>query len=1051
MMLTKGKNLNPDPYKIISDFILDGQPQKFLLIVPTNRKLRLKKKEIISLSPGQIVAKINIETLSTLSVKLLEQKINKVSLVSEAAASVLLNKSFLSVDLKYFSTYKNEIPRGTLDRIKNVFGEYKRNGIAPAKLLSDSEKLEGSEQRKAEDIAHVYENYQSILNNLEVFEIGDVYRKLIELGNEEFQSSFNACYPDALTVVIEGFNEFSLPEIEIINHIANICNVNLYLIFEYSKNNPSLFLHLDESYNRFLERGFTVIEQELHTENDFPLFLKSNLFKSHLSEKRKASHITEIIAKDIEQEVQLISKEIKQLMYDENIAPSKICVAFNLIEKYSPIIRDRFNLYKIPLNLTDRFSLNSFQPIVTLISLLEIEENNYYYKNVFRTLSSPYLKPQNASLFDIIKVVSDLKIISDYAQWHKSLTSKSFDEYDNDYVKESKELLYKNILKEIDSIKSLLKPFKGKMTIDHFMDALENLIYQLEIPQKILLNGKGYEEENLKALSTFTGITDELFELLKLEKNIEDKFPLSFYLNQIRTAVDASRFNVKEKTNYGVLVTTLNEIRGIEYDYLFIGGLVDGDLPTRYSPEIFHAVSYQKQENKHQAEEQNLFYLTLSQNNKAMYVTHALTDGKKELVQSNFLSSLKNILEFKQKTYAYYENNIDGEHEYLIRIGEQYAKEGGLANLDDGKISTDRFEDIVNGLEIQKNERASPENAGEYQGILKTDNEEIKHALNALKQRNYSITQLETFALCPFKYFADRILKLKPITEPKEEIEAMEIGSLLHSILQEFYVKLKSKNLVLKSCSDEDFIKIQKIIFEIAEEKAGQSNFDSPMSFYEKEKIFGIDNKREYSILFRFINEERANPEGFFPSYFEVPFGKRKNEVDSSEEDLKVTTRNGYELAGKIDRIDLDRKEKTFKVIDYKRGLPDIKPTDIEVGISLQLPLYLYAAKLIIEKKENETYEPAASALYSLKLSKNFGQKEYKIGKKNYYAASDEERTDIIQLNNEMINKTLDKIDQYINAISSGLYNLSTLEDREKKVCSRCDFHGLCRINEVTK
>ena len=47
----------------------------------------------------------------------------------------------------------------------------------------------------------------------------------------------------------------------------------------------------------------------------------------------------------------------------------------------------------------------------------------------------------------------------------------------------------------------------------------------------------------------------------------------------------------------------MNEIRGLNFDYLFISGLCDGDFPTRYSPEIFFSGAYVKSEIYHQTEE----------------------------------------------------------------------------------------------------------------------------------------------------------------------------------------------------------------------------------------------------------------------------------------------------------------------------------------------------------------------------------------------------------------------------------------------------------------
>ena len=62
-------------------------------------------------------------------------------------------------------------------------------------------------------------------------------------------------------------------------------------------------------------------------------------------------------------------------------------------------------------------------------------------------------------------------------------------------------------------------------------------------------------------------------------------------------------------------------------------------------------------------------------------------------------------------------------------------------------------------------------------------------------------------------------------------------------------------------------------------------------------------------------------------------------------------TAGKVKLKGKIDRIDINEEEKTLKVIDYKLG--GTKPTaeDLSTGISLQLPLYLFAAKELIKKR----------------------------------------------------------------------------------------------------
>ncbi|MCU0406865.1 MAG: hypothetical protein MUE64_07840, partial [Ignavibacteriaceae bacterium] len=65
----------------------------------------------------------------------------------------------------------------------------------------------------------------------------------------------------------------------------------------------------------------------------------------------------------------------------------------------------------------------------------------------------------------------------------------------------------------------------------------------------------------------------------------------------------------------------MNEIRGLNFDYLFIGGLNDGDLPTRFTPEIFFSGSFAREEVQHQVEQRYLFYQALCTWKKKLYLS----------------------------------------------------------------------------------------------------------------------------------------------------------------------------------------------------------------------------------------------------------------------------------------------------------------------------------------------------------------------------------------------------------------------------------------------
>ena len=106
------------------------------------------------------------------------------------------------------------------------------------------------------------------------------------------------------------------------------------------------------------------------------------------------------------------------------------------------------------------------------------------------------------------------------------------------------------------------------------------------------------------------------------------------------------------------------------------------------------------------------------------------------------------------------------------------------------------------------------------------------------------------------------------------------------------------------------------------------------------------------SVLYRFLESERDGNKEFLPKYFEVSFGRlRADEADKILSDSEPIQIDGVKLRGMIDRIEVSEKLKSFNIVDYK--LSGAKPSfdDLANGISLQLPVYLYAASELLAKK----------------------------------------------------------------------------------------------------
>jgi ATP-dependent helicase/nuclease subunit B len=1047
MILTNKKSFSDSFFKVIEDKILDGQANEVLHLVPTNRKVRALKKEIIDKTPARAVSILPIETIFTLAEKLFSIE-KPLSIASDAASSVLLKKAFQKNQLEYFRSFSKTIPQGSLERIKNLFSEYKRSAISSEYLLRDLEKTEGTEKQKLYELAKVFESYCELFQQLGLYEIGDVIREVNGLPTKVITGRFRKLFPTVKIVYAFGYSEFNHPEISLLKILSEFPGVDLYINLDYQRNNHGLFSAAEDVKDKFEKAGFYSYPfQRKHSENKLSGYLSLYLFNEKKIEKKKPYEdaVVLIAAKNREDEIIQIAKEIKTLLIEKKVPPNTVCVGFHLIQNYSGIIRDVFLQYGIPFNLTDRFSLNTFNPVISVINLLEVIANDFYHKAVFRVFSSEYYPPLNAQSSDIFQVASKLRIISGYQTWitHINHFLEEGNETEDEILSDKK--LLSSVKKEIESLYSLLKKFEEPMTLQQFSERLLQLIHDLDFPVKVLKLSKDYEEENIKSLTTFIEMFTDLFEQLQLEYEEPElqKFPLKYFLNHLKTAVASTRFNIKERPGYGVLVSNFEEIRGLNFDYVFLGGLCDGDFPTRFSPEIFSYESFSEVENKHVARERFLFYQTLQTYNKQLYLSYPLHEGtKKELAPSSFLVDLKKIVEVEESLINKNEQCIYSFSELTQKAAEQNDVEL-LLNAQ----SENEKNKLKEKFQIDKTRREHPFETFGYSGFIDTTSEHAAGFLGKYANSDYSISQLELYAKCPFQFFLKRILKLTPIEEPTEELEPMEMGLLLHAILEQFMKVVKDENLNLQLEKE----KAASLLFEIAKEKIDKLSIHSSLSFWEIEKILGVNGNKNDSILSLFLEEEFARADDFNATFFEVPFGRLRSDDGQKSTALSLNLTSNAKLRGKIDRIDINFDEKHFKVYDYKLSGKKPNEEDLQLGISLQIPLYLFAAQQILQNELNESFLPAAGIIYSLKFSRDdFGPDEVKALKgKSYDKTDDETRGKIIQANQDIISHALQKIDDLINGISSSVYHLSKLEKREEKVCRLCSFRSVCRIQEI--
>ncbi|GHU64770.1 hypothetical protein FACS189418_9230 [Clostridia bacterium] len=216
-----------------------------------------------------------------------------------------------------------------------------------------------------------------------------------------------------------------------------------------------------------------------------------------------------------------------------------------------------------------------------------------------------------------------------------------------------------------------------------------------------------------------------------------------------------------------------------------------------------------------------------------------------------------------------------------------------------------------------------------------------------------SITRLERYASCAYAHFLQYGLKLEPRKE--WEVQAADMGNLLHSALEFYFQTMKEKEYNWKSFTEQE----KETLLQSCLDHALQDNILSDQVDDARNRYIVRSLKR---ILTRSIwaLSEQIKKGLFVPKAFEVQFHLN---FDLAEREVALA------LQGRIDRVDTyEEDERTFlKVVDYKSGKMSFDLSDLYDGLELQLVVYLDAA---IQKEQQEHSKqkviPAAMFYYSL-------------------------------------------------------------------------------------
>ena len=837
--------------------------------------------------------------------------------------------------------------QGFISRLGETISDFSAQGIYPGELEDYAEGLpqDSAMAMKLKDLALIYSQYRDFIKTR--------YISSDDLLTLAAQKMTGAGYIQGAEVWLDGFYGFTHQEYEIIGKLLSACDrVTVTLNMDpacaaYEKMSmENIFYEPWDTMNRL---------RKLSAERNVPLEKTVKLETSHyntagmarlereysgwnVNRKADGSGIRLMEASTITEEINMCASGIISLVRDKGLRYRDIAVTARSLGDYEEQIRLIFSHYGIPFFMDTKRSVMGQACTEFILSVVDMTAADLSYESVFRCLKTE-LTPLSRDERDILE-----NYVVRYGIKGREWLSERWQlGFEKEETTEKEDMMNDIKNKAISPFIGFYKKYKkGKHSVRDMTVSLYEVMEETGIAQRLAERAENAETEgNLdkaqEQIRCFELIAELLENLTKLLG--EDEMTVKEYGELLEAGLGGLKMGIIPAGMDSVTVGDIERTRLPDIKALFVVGVNEGVIPSsNFEPGgLFNERETETLESlgadlPHSGarlafEEQYLIYMGITRPSELLFLCRHKNDfDGRETRPSSVIGRVRNIFpDLEAEVFNELSiKNIDRPIPVLHRLGSGFAENSPVwKEAADWLMGEETYHDralmIKKGSEIK--------NTGGRLG---------KANLSRLYgSRPYtSVSRLETFAKCPFSYFARYSLEAKP--RKIYEVRTPDIGSMFHSVLEKLLWRMKDEGLSWQTITEEKAKSItDSVIDEMVPEPENKILLSTAAYSYLVKRIKRITG-RAVSALRKHMNAGKFETLGS-----EITFGS--GELPA----IEVTLPDGRKilLRGKIDRVDVYRKEGSgyIKIIDYKSGVQEFSLMDIYYGLQLQLLLYMDA------------------------------------------------------------------------------------------------------------
>jgi ATP-dependent helicase/nuclease subunit B len=639
----------------------------------------------------------------------------------------------------------------------------------------------------------------------------------------------------------------------------------------------------------------------------------------------------------VHDEVGAAAKEILRLADDEEIALNEIGVIVRGLDTYGAVIKEIFTNHCIPISGRLEEPLAQFPLAKAVILLLNLAAKDFPRGSMIDLLSSGYFKlasfageevTPRPDLWDL--ATRELAVCKGIHEWrrlrryaNRDLVISQLSHDDEARVIRIGAAQLRALAGVVETLAGDLLNLPERASWGRFAGVWKGLL------QKYLgISPRDGAPAGSEEISLHEKILRLLAELAALDV-VHGDCSRADFSQTFQHWLERSTVAPNEPNGDGVAVLSAAAARGLPFRALFILGLNEGVFPRTIREDAFlrdrdrevleRDLGYKI--NPKLAgfdEEKLLFTLLVGAARQRLYCSFQRADESgRVLAPSWYVGELKRALGgragavFKEVTIPRgisEKTAVEPFNRDDLLLPEELAIRMTLEAQDPAPL----VEAFAPAPKLYKQGRKAVAELDQSAGRLKQFDGIVGPLADYWKQfsrRGLSPTGLETYARCPFQYFARHVLGLERLDRPEEILgpSAAEFGELGHAILNRFYRDLIEQGYFEGKRAAAD---IDETLSVAANRAFADYEADNPVGYpltWENLKESLIELLRQ--TVARDLAELSVS--GFAPASLEIDMTDRL--ARDWPDPLKELV-----IRGRMDRIDLNQAARRLRVIDYK-------------------------------------------------------------------------------------------------------------------------------------